>query len=154
MFWGGFPARGVPSVFYKQPPESACMAEPRRLDRRAFGIAVGSLTTVAVAGCLGDDDGDGGDEPDVMAGTDDSPLAFVPDEITVSVGDTVTWEWGTDNHNIAVRDQPDGADWPGEPETHNSGHTYSYTFEVAGTYEYVCEPHEANGMEGTVIVEE
>ena len=32
---------------------------------------------------------------------------------------------------------------------------YTYTFEVGenGTYEYICEPHEAVGMIGTIIVE-
>ena len=32
---------------------------------------------------------------------------------------------------------------------------YTYTFEVGenGTYEYICEPHEAVGMIGTIVVE-
>ncbi|WP_394349426.1 plastocyanin/azurin family copper-binding protein [Haloferax sp. KTX1] len=34
-----------------------------------------------------------------------------------------------------------------------SGDTYEHTFEVPGTYEYVCIPHESSGMTGTVIVE-
>ncbi|MFC6730334.1 plastocyanin/azurin family copper-binding protein, partial [Natronoarchaeum mannanilyticum] len=28
------------------------------------------------------------------------------------------------------------------------------TFETTGTFEYVCEPHVASGMEGSVVVQE
>ncbi|ELZ27031.1 copper-binding plastocyanin like protein [Halogeometricum pallidum JCM 14848] len=33
-----------------------------------------------------------------------------------------------------------------------SGEAYEHTFEVTGTYEYVCIPHESSGMTGTVVV--
>jgi len=32
--------------------------------------------------------------------------------------------------------------------------TFSHTFDVPGTYSYVCIPHETSSMVGTVIVEE
>lgn len=129
--------------------------------RRRFvkvGATVVALGTLA--GCLDDNDDDVTDDTEnddehlIMAGTSDDPFAFDPDTLEISSGDTVTWEWGTDTHNIHVLEQPDGADWPGEPEIYDTGHTYSYTFEVAGTYEYVCQPHEAQGMYGTIIVED
>ena len=34
-----------------------------------------------------------------------------------------------------------------------AGEVWSYTFNVPGTYRYVCLPHEQQGMLGTVIVE-
>jgi plastocyanin len=32
------------------------------------------------------------------------------------------------------------------------GDTFEVTFEVPGTYRYVCLPHESEGMTGTVVV--
>jgi plastocyanin len=32
------------------------------------------------------------------------------------------------------------------------GETFEVTFEVPGTYRYVCLPHEDHGMRGTVVV--
>lgn len=126
------------------------------LSRRKFLIASGSTAAAVLAGCTGDDDGNGGngDDDTIMAGTDGDPFAFVPDELTVDVGTEVTWEWGTDSHNITVESQPDDADWPGHEDIENTGFTYSYTFDVPGTYEYFCQPHVNQGMEATLIVEE
>ena len=57
---------------------------------------------------------------------------------------------------LAVESQPTDADWPGEDEEfgYSNGHTHSHTFEVAGDYEYFCEPHQSNGMEGSFTVSE
>ena len=122
--------------------------------RRVLLAGGAAAVGAAVAGCSGDSGSGSGDDNTVMAGTGDQPVAFVSDEITVSVGTTVTWEWGTDNHNIHVQNQPEAADWPGEQEVFNEGHEYSYTFEVPGTYEYICQPHASQGMAGAVVVEE
>ena len=134
---------------------TADMDESTTHSRRSVVITGGSIVlTASLAGCTGNGDDDPVDENTVMAGTDDEPFSFVPDEIEVEVGTTVTWEWGTNTHNIEVREQPDDADWPGEPDIYDEGHEYSYTFEVPGTYEYVCVPHEAQDMFGTIIVTE
>lgn len=134
------------------------MSTSTGVSRRTFLLVSGTAATVALAGCTGDggDDGNGGngDDNTIMAGTSSDEFAFVPDELTVEAGTEVTWEWGTDSHNIVVDSQPDGADWPGHEGIENTGYTYSYTFDVPGTYEYHCQPHVNQGMEGTVIVEE
>jgi plastocyanin len=117
--------------------------------RRILLASGATALGTALAGCLGGS----GSENTVMAGTNEQSFAFVPEEITVSVGTTVTWEWGTDQHNIVVQSQPDGASWPGEEEVKDEGYEYSYTFEVPGSYEYICEPH-APQMVGAVVVEE
>lgn len=46
---------------------------------------------------------------------------------------------------------PEAADWEGYPRIADAGTTYEHTFERAGTYEYVCEPHATDGMEGEVL---
>jgi amicyanin len=73
-------------------------------------------------------------------------FAFHPGEVTISVGDTVTW---TNNDSVphtatSVGSQAafDGEMAPGE--------SFSFTFLEAGTYDYICELHPE--MEGSVVV--
>jgi plastocyanin len=88
----------------------------------------------------------------VAVGPDDR-LRFHPETFEVAVGGTVTWEWESDSHNVGVSAQPDGADWPAHDETlYDTGHTYSYTFEVSGEYDYYCSPHRGAGMVGSFTV--
>lgn len=79
-------------------------------------------------------------------------LAFGPPAIRVEPGATVTWEWTGNGgpHNVA---EVDGAFRSGET-TPEVGTTFEYTFESAGEFRYVCEPHEAAGMKGAVVVEQ
>lgn len=138
--------------------------------RRQALKAIGALTIGgALAGCSGDGDSGNGNGGNTVDMTDD--LTFEPADITVAVGDTVTWEnVGTVPHTVtAYGDQiPDGAaffasggyssaqaardGYPGDGEI-PGGETYSHTFDTAGTYEYFCVPHEGAGMTGTVTVE-
>ncbi|MFB6206140.1 MAG: plastocyanin/azurin family copper-binding protein [Haloglomus sp.] len=84
-------------------------------------------------------------------------LVFDPATVYVAPGETVKWTWDSNNHNIVVQSQPEGANWKGtkgpQTKTYNEGHTHEHTFETKGTYEYVCFPH-APGMAGEVIVNE
>jgi len=103
-------------------------------------------------------------------------LVFDPDQLTISVDETVVWETvGSVGHSVtAYEDEiPDGADYfasggfdteqaardayaPGDTDAGDvpAGESYEHTFETAGTYEYFCIPHEASGMLGTIQVEE
>lgn len=132
------------------------MSTDKPLSRRHFLLTSGAAATVLLAGCTGDgDDGNGnGDDDMIQVGPSEDEFAFVPDELTVSVGTEVTWEWETSTHNIVVDSQPDDANWEGHETTENTGFTYSFTFEVPGTYDYYCQPHRNQGMEGTIVVEE
>jgi plastocyanin len=72
-------------------------------------------------------------------------LSFVPEEITVAVGDTVTWmNQDTDHHDT----EGDGNDI-NSPDM-AQGAKYSFTFPAAGRFEYHCRIH--TYMRGTVIV--
>ena len=74
--------------------------------------------------------------------------AFTPASMTVHVGDTVTWTNNdTAPHTITSSSGPAKMDSP----TLNKGDTYSYTFTVAGTYQYFCAIHP--DMKATVVVE-
>jgi halocyanin-like protein len=84
-----------------------------------------------------------------MVGAGDG-FAFDPPAIAISTGTTVTWEWtGTSGqHNVVQDDLGLESDL-----TEEEGHTFTHTFEEAGTYTYHCNPHESVGMKGGVHVE-
>jgi len=138
--------------------------------RRTVKTLGAVIAGTAVAGCSGDSGGDGEATVDM---TDD--LAFDPEELTVTVGDTVTWEnVGTVGHSVTAyeEDIPDEAEYfasggfdseqaardaysAGDPDSGDvpGGESYEHTFQTAGTYEYFCIPHES-AMTGTIEVQE
>jgi plastocyanin len=99
-------------------------------------------------------------------------LVFDPAEITIAPGDTVVWEnVGTVGHSVTAYEEeiPEDAEYfasggfdsedaarNGYPDQGDvaGGESYEHTFEVPGTYEYFCIPHEMSGMIGEVVVEE
>jgi len=93
----------------------------------------------------------GRDEVTVEVGVQngDGPYGFGPAAVRVSPGTTVTWEWNGEggSHNVVHTDGAFESELVAE-----AGHTFSYTFETEGTYEYYCSPHEALGMKGAVVV--
>ncbi|GAB3665272.1 DUF5059 domain-containing protein [Halopiger thermotolerans] len=99
-------------------------------------------------------------------------VSFEPAEITVSQGDTVAWKFVEgEPHSVTASedDIPEGAEYwaSGDFESEDAaregwddgvgaivdGQSYVRTFETVGEHEYVCIPHEAAGMTGTVVVE-
>lgn len=108
-----------------------------------------------------DDDEEVADDDDYEDGEDDADATvtvgadgnhFEPDTLEIEQGDTVAFVWEEGGHNIVVTEQPSDASWDGVDETQEAGYTHSHTFEVSGDYEYICEPHEAAGMDGSIHV--
>lgn len=96
---------------------------------------------------------------------------FVPDELTIAPGDTVVWEnVGTVLHSVTAYEDniPDEAAFissggyeseEAARENNASGdiagrESFEHTFEVLGSYEYFCLPHEPVGMIGSIEVVE
>jgi plastocyanin len=74
--------------------------------------------------------------------------SFSPRNVTIQAGDTVTWINSNQGlHNVA---STDASFRSGNP---SGNWTFSHTFPAAGSFQYVCEVHEAMGMTGTVTVE-
>lgn len=143
--------------------------------RRLFIKRVGSLAAggsiLGLAGCISDPDvtktGSTPEGNTVLAGPNQE-LVFEPEEITVSVGDSVTWSFESPGHNVsAYPDHHDSISIPDQAEpfgtegvaddkfaTVPEGETFEHTFDVAGEYDYACIPHVSSGMQGTVVVEE
>ncbi len=133
------------------------MTERSTIDRRTYLKAAAGVTTAGVlAGCT-DNAEEPADDPAVDDGVTtvlvgpEGQNIFEPEELTIDAGTTVQWVWESDTHNLALVEGPDGG-WEGYDEIEDDGFEYEHTFEVEGTYEYVCEPHEALDMFGTIIV--
>ncbi len=89
-------------------------------------------------------------------------LKYVPDEVTVQVGETVVWT-NTSSTFHTVTDDPalakdrSHAQLPEGAQPFNSGNiapgdVFRRTFEVPGAYVYFWIPHEAMGMVGKITV--
>jgi plastocyanin len=133
----------------------------------ALLLACLALALVA-AGCGGDDDeGGGGGGADETA-QEEQPadsggggggggqvgmknIQFNPADVTIKAGEAVTW-----TNDEAVAHDVDGSGKgvkfsSGEEGGMNEGDTFKFTFDKAGTYDYICRVH-APGMAGTVTV--
>jgi len=78
-------------------------------------------------------------------------LIFEPNEVTVNVGDTVTFTNGDlPPHNVVFLDNPElsHSDLAFSP-----GESFNVTFTEAGNYEFQCEPHAGAGMKGVIHVQ-
>ena len=84
----------------------------------------------------------------------DKPYYFSPSNLTIQPGDTVTFvNVQDDMHDVMFVEVPKGVDeMIMSPMSEKEGDKFSYTFTVPGTYKFHCHPHEALGMEGTLIV--
>jgi len=105
-------------------------------------------------------------DPKVMIGR------FLPGNLTIKVGDTVTWvnQDAHAPHTVTFGPIAGNPVLPyGDPTAFdgstplNSGFmgehfpapaTFSVTFTKAGTFDYICVPHSSFGMRGTITVEE
>ena len=129
------------------------------------GVMVLALGMLAVA-CGDDDDDDDvqdaaedveeevedpADEAEDAAGGENEVTIvdndFEPTSITVSVGDTVTWTNTGSNPHTVTSDE--AGVW--DSGTLDSGATFTFTFEEAGTVTYHCEIHP--NMQAEVVVE-
>merc|ERR1712046_52893 len=95
----------------------------------------------------------------IKLGGDNGELMFVPPELTVSAGETITF---VNNkgfpHNVVFDEDevPEGVDVDAishEDYLNGPGDTVTNTFDTPGTYGYYCEPHQGAGMKGVIIVE-
>jgi plastocyanin len=74
--------------------------------------------------------------------------SFTPNAATVVQGETVTWHFQENGHNVDVTDGPEKF---ASPKTSNGG-TFQHTFNKPGTYSYICDYHPSK-MKGTITVQ-
>ena len=102
-----------------------------------------TLAAVALGGCGGGGSSKSGSSPGAVSM---KGLRFHPDNVTVKVGEQVTWT-NDDNvdHNVTVTG---GAKFMSQ--AFGPGKTYSFTPRRAGVIKYVCTLHP--GMLGKLVV--
>jgi len=119
---------------------------------RAAGLAAGlTLAQVSTPGFAAE-------TKSVKMGSDSGQLIFVPDEIKICKGDTVTWVNNKGGpHNVVFDEDaiPSGVSQESismDDQLGDEGATFSKKFDVAGSYGYYCEPHRGAGMTATLVV--
>ena len=75
-----------------------------------------------------------------------SNFAFAPASLTIPAGSTVTWTNKDEEPHTVVSSDGTTFHSPGM----DTGGTYSFSFQNAGTFEYICSIHPM--MHGTVVV--
>ena len=76
---------------------------------------------------------------------------YSPENLVINVGESVQWNNLSGYHDVVVTSGPVNVDIPPVSGPALIG---SYTFTVAGTYEYICSigGHASQGMVGTITV--
>lgn len=86
-------------------------------------------------------------------------LVFVPSQVTIPVGGTVTWQWNSGGISHNVTTSTGSPTVPGTPTaTSATPNTFGpVTFTTAGTYRFYCSVHagptDTSGMVGTIVVQ-
>ncbi len=100
--------------------------------------------------------------PGAMVKMSDTPPKFIPEKVTIKVGQSVQW---TNNaatlHSVDADPSmvqspkdvvlPPGAK-PFDSGFMSPGATFEQAFTVPGVYKYTCVPHEKDGMVGEIDV--
>jgi len=136
---------------------SACMGTvPSCCDSCSAGGCVGATTTTAAPGATTTTMPH--DRTHTVMVGQGGALSFAPASLTIAVGDTVRWVWGSGGHSVVSGSNGNannkfcspsntGCD---NPPLSNSGATYEHTFTQAGTFPYYCSVHFTLGMTGTI----
>lgn len=123
-----------------------------RLPFRGALVLIAPLATVLIAACGGDSNSPTApvDPTPVAAATVDATpsLSFTPSQVTLIAGGTVTFDFGTVEHDVFFDNAPAGA--PQNITAPSANKSVVLTFATPGTFAYNCHIHP--GMRGTVIV--
>ncbi|CAG7869489.1 unnamed protein product [Brassica rapa] len=118
-----------------------------------FGVAaVAAAASIALAG--------NAMAIDVLLGSGDGALAFVPNEFTIAKGEKIVFKNNAGfPHNVVFDEDeiPSGVDASkismDEQDLLNAaGETYEVALTEPGTYSFYCAPHQGAGMVGKVTV--
>merc|ERR1712060_110630 len=130
------------------------MCTRRSAMARAAGLAAGlAAATVNAPGFAAE-------TKTVKMGSDSGQLVFVPEEIKICKGDSVTWVNNKGGpHNVVFDEEaiPSGVESDSISMTDGAqlgdeGETFTKKFETAGSYAYYCEPHRGAGMNANLVV--
>ena len=114
-------------------------------------VSVASLAIAALGACGGDSPTEPVNPTPVSAATVQAIPSekFTPGQVTLTVGGTVTFAFGSLAHNVFFDNDPAGA--PDNIPDPSANKSVTRTFNTPGTYNYNCHIHP--GMRGTVVVQ-
>jgi len=110
----------VPEMIVQEEPEPMAELEPMAPFTGTISVPEGS----GVPGC------------------DERNQCYIPADVTISVGETVTWSNDdTAAHTVTSGMPADGPDGNFDSSLFMAGDTFSHTFEEAGEFDYYCMVH-------------
>ncbi len=77
---------------------------------------------------------------------------FQPAQLTVDVGDTVTWQQQDNTTHTLTAGNPSSPSGQFDHQEFGRGEEFAFTFERSGEFPYFCSIH-PEGMRGTVKVQ-
>src|SRR5262249_29770300 len=97
---------------------------------------------------------------DVTVGPLENEFTFLPDSVTIGVGDTVRWTWASDFHSVTSGTSCTADGQFCSPNNtscdvrmlNDTGFVYEYTFTQPGVYQYFSALHCYADMTGVVNV--
>ena len=146
---------------------SACGGGEKAADTTAAAPAAGATTAAAAAPTAAPTPTTGKWHEIQMVG-DEKGYKFVPAALTVKVGDGVRWTMVSGGpHNVQfenvaadaksqlMADMPNQLTELGSPILINANEKYEMSFNGVkpGKYDYICQPHLANNMKGSITVQ-
>lgn len=91
----------------------------------------------------------------VISDYDNLRMAFEPQQLAISPGESVTWvNEVAEEHDMVTypNGYPQGANGFHSPRLSAAQENFTVKFDVPGTYEYHCTPHMILGMRGKIVV--
>jgi plastocyanin len=120
----------------------------RNRSRSTVAVLGAGAALLLAVGCASEPPAASPDLPDGLGPPVAAPVVevddnvFVPDEVVVTAGTEVRWEWvGRAAHDV------EGEGFESDIQVEGS---FTHTFDAPGTFPYVCTLHP--GMDGTVYV--
>ena len=133
-----------PEVMEEPEPEVMEESEPMVMEEEIIEEAMEAIP-VEYTGVVSLPEGSG------VPGCEETNECYIPADISISVGDTVTWSNDdTAAHTVTSGLPAEGPDGNFDSSLFMAGTTYEYTFDTAGEYPYFCMVHP--WMVGSVTV--
>ncbi len=117
----------VPEMIVEEEPEVTVTPPKVEVPPKVMGPFTGTILVPSGTG---------------VPGCDETNECFIPADVTVSVGTTITWSNDdTAAHTVTSGSPTDGPDGIFDSSIFMAGTTFEHTFDEAGTYDYFCMVH-------------